>query len=105
MVKYWINSNSGDYISECDGVFTRKVECNQSCLIKYLPYEKRILSNGEFQLLKGFVPIKAKKLFSRKPKVYAPTEKGGSKGKSERFDYHQYGKSYIRNNQINNLLK
>jgi len=85
---YWINSNSGDYIQEYNGIYTlilipRKVDG------EYLPYEKMQLTNAQFLSIKGFIPIKEKRLFSRtagydKVGKWAPTKSDGTKGKSER---------------------
>ncbi len=87
-MKYWINSNSGDYILLNNSgkyilyLITRFVDG------KYLPMEIIELTDSQFLMIKGFVPIKAKKLFNndRKRKVYAPTISGGNKGESKRIE-------------------
>jgi hypothetical protein len=37
----------------------------------------------KFKAMKGFVPIKAKKLYSRNKSIYRPTIKGGEKAKQK----------------------
>lgn len=103
--KYWINSNSGDYIFDDNNVITL-------CLIsrydedegKYIPTKYIKITPAEFSALKGFVPIKYKKLFiHRNKKEYTPTDKGGAKGKSKRIDVPT--KSDVRNSTITQILK
>jgi hypothetical protein len=91
-MNYWINSNSGDYITESNGQYKlillpRWGEHENS----YLKYEEIELTESQFSTIKGFIPIKEKKLFSRLNKFngrtrYAPTLSDGTKGKSTRVD-------------------
>lgn len=62
---------------------------------KYLPGETIVINRAQFSALKGFIPIKKKKLFNNKHLVqafwygkskYAPTLSDGTKGKSERVE-------------------
>ena len=89
-MNYWINSNSGDYIVEDGGQYRLYLlarwvdnEFQQSEVIE--------LIQSQFDTIKGFVPIKEKKLFSRlntfnPGKRYAPTLSDGTKGKSIRVE-------------------
>ena len=85
-MNFWINSNTGDYISEIDGKYTltlisRKIDG------EYFRHEVIDISLVQFQSIKGFVPIKGKKLFSRnrtKPNRYLPTGPGGITGDPQR---------------------
>ena len=66
-MSYWINSNTGDYISENNGVY-------KLTLISRYDYDDRtyslpeviIITYTQFLTAKGFIPIKAKRLFSSK---------------------------------------
>jgi len=104
-MNYWINSNSGDYISlDNFGNYTltllsRYVDVSDGSnlsvnevrqllpgRIKYIPTESISITPTQFALLKGFIPIKQKKLFNnRQRKTYGPTLSDGSKGKGERI--------------------
>jgi hypothetical protein len=94
-MNYWVNSNSGDYIVEDGGQYrlyllARWVE-NQSGMNEFQKSEVVELTQSQFNSIKGFVPIKEKKLFSRlntwnPGKRYAPTLSDGTKGKSTRVD-------------------
>ena len=57
----------------------------------YLKYEEIELTESQFSTIKGFIPIKEKKLFSRLNKFddrirYAPTLSDGTKGKAIRVE-------------------
>lgn len=85
-MNFWINSNTGDYIHEDNGVYTLNL-ISKIIDGQYLQFERIILTSQQFASIKGFIPIKAKKLFSRGrsyPNRYAPTAPGGTRGKSER---------------------
>ncbi len=87
-MNYWVNSNSGDYIVE-DGGQYRLYLLARYVDNKYVPSEIIELSSLQFKVIKGFIPIKEKKLFSRlsefnRRKKYAPTLSDGTKGESER---------------------
>lgn len=86
-MKYWINSNSGDYMSEKDGKYHLYL-IGRWVDNFYLFSEKIELNQSQFDSIKGFIPIKEKKLFSRSNtlKKYAPTLSDGTKGKSTRVE-------------------
>lgn len=84
-MNYWINSNSGDYVSlDNNGVYkltllSRRVDN------EWLPFEVIQITPTQFTSLKGFIPIKQKKLFNnRQRKTYGPTLSDGTKGKATR---------------------
>lgn len=94
-MNYWINSNSGDYITEDNGQY--KLNMLPRWVGDYGDYKNFL--NGEtidltpiqFESIKGFIPIKQKKLFSRLNKFndrkrYAPTLSDGTKGKAVRVE-------------------
>ena len=87
---YWVNSNSGDYILEQDGKYYLNL-ISRGDFRNYQPHEIIEITQAQFSALKGFVPIKEKKLFGRTSGLsqrgkYAPTLEGGVKGKSERVE-------------------
>ncbi len=88
-MNFWINSNSGDYIIESNGTY-QLILISRVVDGKYLMQERVELTKPQFDSVKGFVPIKQKKLFGRKTSFelqlkYAPTNSDGSKGDSVRF--------------------
>ena len=83
-MKYYINSNTGDYISENDGVYKLHLLTRYDPI--FLPPETIEITYSQFITLKGFIPIKKKKLSNRTRKKYGPTLSDGSKGKSSRID-------------------
>ncbi len=98
---YWINSNSGDYISLIDGVYCLHLITRYRP--DYIPYEKIVISFIQYQSLKGFIPIKEKKLFNnRQRKEYGPTLSNGTKGAAVRVAIPD--KQDIRNEILNQLL-
>jgi hypothetical protein len=92
MIKFWVNSNSGDYVSHDEkngewrlSLISRVID---NC---YYSHESINITETQFKSLKGFVPIKEKKLFSSKRlgnynvyNTYAPTKSDGTKGEGER---------------------
>jgi hypothetical protein len=109
---HWINSNSGDYITLDDnGVYTLYLisryitgPSGWSESGDYLPSESIILTPYQFATIKGFVPIKAKKLFvHRQRPVYAPTLEGGIKGESVRMKLRLSTKSQARDQILKSL--
>ena len=84
-MNYWINSNTGDYITEKDGEYTLTLKSRYIDGI-YYKYEDIKLTVLQFKVIKGFIPIKYKKLFltSKQPIKYTKTLKGGLKGGQER---------------------
>lgn len=94
-MNYWINSNSGDYITEDNGQY--KLNMLPRWAGDYGDYENFLngdtidLTPIQFESIKGFIPIKEKKLFSRlnkfnERKRYAPTLSDGTKGKAMRVE-------------------
>lgn len=102
-MNYWINSNSGDYITENNGVYKLNLIPRWSKYYSrltgetgeasdepyYLPGEVMNIDYAQFKSLKGFIPIKGSKLrtnlYRGNGKIYAPTAKGGGKGVSKRI--------------------
>lgn len=89
-MNYWINSNSGDYISEINGQYKLHLISRYDDSV-YLPHEVIDITPSQFSSMKGFIPIKEKKLFSRTAGVdnrrkWAPTLSDGTKGKSARIE-------------------
>jgi len=90
-MSYWVNSNSGDYVTlDNSGKYVLCLISRQDPFYYhgYLPEDRVEITHSQFITLKGFVPIKGKKLFNsrhRREKIYAPTIKGGEKGKSQRI--------------------
>jgi hypothetical protein len=94
-MNYWINSNSGDYITEDNGIYRLYLLSRwvgeYGDYNAYLKSEIIELSQSQFESIKGFLPIKRKKLFSRLNKFnnrkrYAPTLSDGTKGKATRVE-------------------
>jgi hypothetical protein len=94
-MNHWINSNSGDYITEDNGHYQlhllHRWGGEYGDYTNYLKSEIIELSQSQFESMKGFIPIKEKKLFSRLNKFgdrirYAPTLSDGSKGKAVRVE-------------------
>ena len=89
-MNYWINSNSGDYVSlSSSGVYSlhlipRWSDDGES--LKYEKYEIIEITPVQFESLVGFIPIKQKNLFRRKEKKYGPTLSDGTKGNSVRVN-------------------
>lgn len=94
-MNYWINSNSGDYITEKDGQY--KLHMLPRWIGDHGDYENFLkpetieITPIQFESIKGFIPIKQKKLFSRLNKFndrkrYAPTLPDGTKGKAMRVE-------------------
>lgn len=79
--KFWINSNSGDYISLNDMGEYHLYLISRFIDGVYFKMEILDITAAQFQSIKGFIPIKYKKLFfHRQRKEYAPTLSDGSKG-------------------------
>ena len=94
-MNYWVNSNSGDYITEDNGKY--KLHLLPRWAGDYGDYENFLrddlieLTPIQFESMRGFIPINEKKLFSRLNKFnsrkrYAPTLSDGSKGKATRVE-------------------
>lgn len=93
-MRYWINSNSGDYITEHrDGSLVLSLISRLGADGCWIRPEEIKINNRQFSLLKGFIPIKKKKLFNQlyrfgsiyKENKYAPTISNGVKGESVRI--------------------
>jgi hypothetical protein len=105
MRSYWVNSNTGDYITESNGVYKLYL-IPRGQYPDYLPGETINITSIQFKALKGFVPIKEKKLFGRTSGLsqrgkYAPTLSGGVKGEAERIKVPTTAE--IRNNLLTEL--
>jgi len=90
MMNYWINSNSGDYIVEDNNQHRLHLLARWIDNI-YHPNEIIDINQAQFESIKGFIPIKEKKLFFQLNnfnlgKKYAPTLSDGTKGKSIRVE-------------------
>jgi hypothetical protein len=95
-MNYWINSNSGDYITEDNGRYQLHLlprwVGEYGDYLTYLKHETIELTQAQFESMKGFLPIKEKKLFSRlnsfreAGRRYAPTLSDGTKGKATRVE-------------------
>ena len=86
-MNYWINSNSGDYITENNGQYTLTLLPRFDEAGKYMSWENVTITPTQFNSLKGFIPIKEKKLFNnRQRKTYGPTLSDGSKGRPKRVE-------------------
>jgi hypothetical protein len=86
-MNYWVNSNTGDYITENNGQYKLHL-LSRYYGREFSPSETIIITKLQFNNVKGFVPIKQKKLFSRlnSPYLYyGPTLPDGSKGYPERY--------------------
>lgn len=89
-MNFWINSNNGDYIIEDSGSYKlvllgRFIE-DDNLKPEYIGSEIINITPIQFSSLKGFVPIKKKKLFNNKKKEYAPTLCTGEKGIPKRTE-------------------
>ena len=89
-MNYWVNSNSGDYIVEDGGQYRLYLLARWVDNV-FQKSEIIELTQSQFNTIKGFIPIKEKKLFSRlntfnPGKRYAPTLSDGTKGKSTRVE-------------------
>jgi hypothetical protein len=104
-MNFWINSNSGDYIIEHNGTY-QLILISRVVDGKYLTQDRVELTKAQFESIKGFVPIKQKKLFNRQTHYdlqhkYAPTNSDGTKGESVR--YNPPSIQDIRNYRLKNL--
>lgn len=79
---YWINSNNGDYVS-LDRVAQGSPQTytlhliDRVCGDVKLSYEEHTLTEQQFRMLKGFLPIKPKKFYNRDTTKYKTIGKGG----------------------------
>lgn len=85
MNKYWINSNTGDFIIQINDNKYKLILIDRIIEGKWLPSEIIHLTPSQFETIKGFIPIKPKKIKkSLRSGKYAPTLKDGTKGESYR---------------------
>jgi hypothetical protein len=98
---YWINSNSGDYIyRHQDKLFLVLIHRDKPYKMKQ---EKIEITESQLSTIKGFVPIKPKKFYSRDQNKYRPTLKGGIKGDVVRCDLPP-SQAEMRNSILEDLL-
>jgi hypothetical protein len=92
-INYFINSNTGDIIIEKDGKYSLLLIARYESG-KPLNQEIIELTKSQFLTIKGFVPIKRKKLKSAiNLNKYAPTLPDGTKGESKRVEIPSKGES------------
>jgi hypothetical protein len=111
---YYINSNTGDYVEYNER--TKKYTLVIATIYLSDPRntiggEHLDITEKQFKHLKGFLPIKPKKLFNRKYRygfdyynTYCPTVKGGFKQKQSDI-IKVPSESEIRDEKIKNLLE
>ncbi len=105
---YWINSNNGDYVimdrvpQGAPQTYTLHL-IDRMCDGVKLQYEKHILSEKEFKMLKGFLPIKPKKFHNRDTTKYKTIGKGGVIVDSKRTEIPSI--QMFRNEILNKILK
>jgi hypothetical protein len=90
-MNYWINSNSGDYITENNGRYQLTLLSRWDSDENYLKDEIIEITPIQFESMRGFIPIKQKKLYFKLNRynyrnIYAPTISDGSKGKAIRTE-------------------
>lgn len=86
-INYFINSNTGDIIIQKDDTY-KLILIFRYVNGKPLPSEVVDLTKSQFLTIKGFVPIKKKRLKQSiiNFKKYAPTLPDGTKGESKRVE-------------------
>ena len=106
-MEYWIKSNTGDYIVEDRlgnyylNIIDRKYTINDK---EFIVERERIeISEVEFKNLKGFIPIKEKKLWVRERSRYRGDHKYKSSGKGLLIT-KVLTKAEIREEKINSIL-
>ncbi len=87
----WINSNSGDFVVlDKNGKYTITLLSRYDEYSNYIPSECFEITPIQFKTLKGFVPIKLKKLQTRLNHFgegrFRPTLEGGHKGMAKRAE-------------------
>lgn len=90
MSKYWVNSNTGDWICKDEDKITICL-LGRSTKNYYLPIEYFEITEAQFNSLRGFIPIKEKKLFSRSRynnyrATYGYTDSNGDKYIGDRVE-------------------
>ncbi len=105
-MNYWIKSNTGDWVRENNGIYElniieRQYEINGETIKIDRQYLK--ITEVEFRNLKGFIPIKEKKLWARKNAWYRGEHEYKSSGKGLNKTI-VLTKAEIREEIINSIL-
>ena len=88
----WINSNSGDYVVlDKSGKYRVNLLSRYDEYSNYIPSDSFEITTIQFKSLKGFIPIKEKKLWTRLHRMntegrFRPTLEGGHKGMAKRAE-------------------
>jgi len=90
-MEYWINSNSGDFISLVNDKYKIHLIARYDEYNNYIQSECFEITAIQFKSLKGFIPIKPKKLQTRLNRIYSearfrPTTNNGEKGSAKRVE-------------------
>ena len=106
-MNYWINSNSGDYITEDNGQYKLHMlprwAGDSGDYENFLNPETIDLTPIQLESIKGFIPIKEKKLWARKSAWYRGEHEYKSSGKGL-APTRVLTKAELREEIINNLL-
>jgi hypothetical protein len=105
-MNYWIKSNTGDWIRENNGnyelnIIERHYKINGETI--KIQSEHLKITEVDFRNLKGFIPIKPKKLWTRIRSWYRGEHKYESSGKGLE-PTRVLTKTELREKIINNLL-
>ena len=98
-MEYWINSNSGDYVSlDKNGTYKVHLLSRYDEYSNYIPSDLFEISPIQFKTLKGFIPIKEKKLWTRLQRInqegrFRPTMADGHKGMAKRTEVPTLGEA------------
>ena len=89
-MEFWINSNSGDFVCNDNGKYTITLLSRYDEYSNYVPSDRFEITPIQFKTLKGFVPIKQKKLQTRLNHMeqgrFRPTTEDGMKGIAKRTE-------------------
>lgn len=89
-MEFWINSNSGDFVCHNNGKYTITLLSRYDEYSNYIPSDRFEITPIQFKTLKGFVPIKQKKLQTRLNHMgqgrFRPTIEDGTKGIAKRTE-------------------
>ena len=97
MKKYWINSNTGDFIIEINHNKYKLILIDRVIDGKYLPSEIVNLTPSQFETIKGFIPVKAKKIKSSLKKRKFETLKNKNKTYQLKIPTISESRQYIIN--------
>lgn len=97
MKKYWINSNTGDFIIEINHNKYKLILIDRVIDGKYLPSEIVNLTPSQFETIKGFIPIKSKKIKSSLKKRKFETLKNKNKTYQLKIPTISESRQYIIN--------